>query len=58
VSVLHASGPRLDADQPGWQRAARAAGERIQLRVNGGMRSPAGIFAGAADRVPPGGGHV
>jgi hypothetical protein len=46
VSVLHANGPRLDA------------GERIQLRVNGGMRSPAGISGGAADRVPPGGGHV
>jgi len=58
VSVLHANGPRLDADQPGWRHAARAAGERIQLRVNGGMRSPAGISGGAADRVPPGGEHV
>ena len=38
--------------------AATAAGERIQLRVSGGMRSPAGIFAGAADRVSPGGWHV
>jgi len=45
-------------DQPGWRHAATAAGERIELRVNGGMRSPVGIFAGAADRVLPGGWHV
>jgi hypothetical protein len=37
---------------------AATAGERIQLRVSGGMRSPMGIFAGAADRVSPAGGHV
>jgi len=55
---LHASGRGLDADQPGWQQAAMAAGERIQLRVNGGMGSPAGIFAAAADRVMPGGWHA
>lgn len=58
MSVLNANGPRLDADQPGWRHAARAADERIQLRVNGGMRSPTGISGGAADRVPPDGGHV
>ena len=29
--------------------AATAVGERIQLRVSGGMRSPVGIFAGAAE---------
>ena len=55
---LHASGPCLDAGQPGWRHAATAAGERIQLRVSGGMHSPAGIFAGAADRASPGGWHV
>ena len=55
---LHASGRGLDADQPGWQQAAMAAGERIQLRVSGGMRSPVGIFAGTADRVSPTGWHV
>jgi hypothetical protein len=55
---LHASGPRLDADQPGSRPAATAAGERIRLRMNGGMRSPAGIFGGAADRVLPGGWHA
>jgi hypothetical protein len=38
--------------------AATAAGERIQLRVSGGMRSPVGIFAGAADRVSSAGWHV
>ena len=38
--------------------AATAAGERIQLRASGGMRSPAGIFAGAAHRVSPGGRHA
>ena len=38
--------------------AATAAGERIQLRVSGGMRSPMGIFAGAADRVSPAGWHA
>ena len=38
--------------------AAAAAGERIQLRGSGGMRSPVGIFGGAADRVAPGGRHV
>jgi hypothetical protein len=38
--------------------AATAAGERIQLRVSGGMRSPVGISGGAADRVSPGGWHV
>ena len=55
---LHASGPRLDADQPGWRHAATAAGERIRLRVNGGMRSPAGISVGANDCATPGGWHA
>jgi hypothetical protein len=58
VSVLHASGPRLDADQPAWRHVAAAACECIQLRVKGGMRSPVGIVAGAADRVSAGGWHV
>ena len=58
MSVLHAGVLRLDADQPGWRHAATVAGERIQLRVSRGMRSPVGIFAGAADRVSPGGWHV
>ena len=38
--------------------AGTAAGERIQLRVSGGTRPPAGIFAAAADRLSPGGWHV
>jgi hypothetical protein len=57
VSVLDATGPRLDADRPCRLHSATAASQRIQLRVNGGMRSPVGIFAGAADHVLPGGWH-
>jgi hypothetical protein len=58
LSALHAGLLRLDADQPGWRHAATAAGERIQLRMNGGMRSPVGIFAAAGDRVLAGGWYV
>jgi hypothetical protein len=50
--------PRLDATKQGCRHAVTAAGERIELPVNGGMRSPAGVFAGAADRVLPGTWHV
>lgn len=57
MSLLHTGEPRRDTD-PCRRHVATAAGERIQLRVNAGMRSPVGILAGAAGNVSPGGSHV